>query len=881
MSEEKKKPDLEYAGLSVEELRRKLGEAQAIIDAMTSTQVDAMLGVEKHSLRRLSEVQEALLASEYRHAQLLQNMPAMVFELEPNGQVIYLNEAVYRITGYSRKDLADENFWMMLFPNSLSDQVNRLYVLFQRGDVKNFELTLHNSEGRPVIVELNSANIYNSSGNLERIVGIGVDITERKRVEEELSTNYEELQIADEELRVQNEELVAAQERAQAERQRYQELFEFAPDGYLVTDPNGIILEANYAATELLKVSRVALVGRSLAVFIAPEERETFHRYVNSLRDRYENRGWETVLQTEGGGSLPVSLIVGAVREERPVKKAGQGQTVERLIGLRWLIHDITRRKEAEAELRRQSRTLELLGTIAAAANQAGSSEEALTFALEKVCAFSDFPIGHVYLADPEHPSRLVPTDIWSLARSERYETFREVSQRLLVKAGAGLPGMVLQIGSPAWRTNVGEDEEFIRREPARKAGLRAAFAFPVMIGDEVAAVMEFFSQEAKEPDDRLMEVMRQVGTQLGRVIERKRAEQALRKSEARFRTIFNNAAIGVVLTDERGRFLECNPAFVEMMECSEAELRQLSYLDLTHPEDVRLSREHFEGMLRGDFDSYSLEKRYLSRKGNLLWVRLAVSIVRGEGDEPFYTIGMVENITEQKQMAFELAEVQSRLFDSAEAERLLLAQELHDGPVQDLYGITFQVESLRTSAQDESGREQLGEIKEGIQQVVRSLRATAQELRPPTLAPFGLEKAILAHSERFQEENPDLSIHLELEPDGKMLPERTRLALFRIYQQSLNNVLQHAQADNVWVRFRVEPEQVTLEVQDDGVGFQVPDRWIQLARAGHLGLVGATERAEAVGGRMEVISKPGAGALIRVQAPRAEPAAEEGAEKD
>jgi signal transduction histidine kinase len=100
---------------------------------------------------------------------------------------------------------------------------------------------------------------------------------------------------------------------------------------------------------------------------------------------------------------------------------------------------------------------------------------------------------------------------------------------------------------------------------------------------------------------------------------------------------------------------------------------------------------------------------------------------------------------------------------------------------------------------------------------------------------------------------------------DGQSLPERQRLALFRIYQQALANVVRHSAATQVDVRFTHTPEETVLEVQDNGVGFQAPERWITLAREGHLGLVGASERAEAIGGKLEVITSPGEGALIRV----------------
>lgn len=104
---------------------------------------------------------------------------------------------------------------------------------------------------------------------------------------------------------------------------------------------------------------------------------------------------------------------------------------------------------------------------------------------------------------------------------------------------------------------------------------------------------------------------------------------------------------------------------------------------------------------------------------------------------------------------------------------------------------------------------------------------------------------------------------------DGQTLPERVRMALYRIYQIAITNVLRHAQATQVWIQFKLNREDVILEIKDNGRGFEVPERWIELARQGHLGLVGALERAEAIGGRLQVESEPGRGSLVRVTAPR------------
>jgi signal transduction histidine kinase len=251
------------------------------------------------------------------------------------------------------------------------------------------------------------------------------------------------------------------------------------------------------------------------------------------------------------------------------------------------------------------------------------------------------------------------------------------------------------------------------------------------------------------------------------------------------------------------------------------------------------------------------------------VWGSLSVSLIRNIQGEPHFTISIVADITARKEMEAELSEVRRRLTESREAERLHLAQELHDGPIQDLYGVAYRLNGLWDGLQDEVSRGQLVAAQATLQRLIQELRTLCGELRPPTLTPFGLEKAIRSHAEQFQETHPELEVTLELMPDGQLLSEQVRLALFRIYQEALNNIIRHAQARHIWIRLRLNEKHVSLEIQDDGRGFEVPKRRVELARQGHLGLVGATERSEAIGGELRILSTPGQGTLIEITIPR------------
>ncbi len=353
---------------------------------------------------------------------------------------------------------------------------------------------------------------------------------------------------------------------------------------------------------------------------------------------------------------------------------------------------------------------------------------------------------------------------------------------------------------------------------------------------------------------------------------EQRRVRTALQKSTAHFRTIFEQANLGIQLLDLDGRIAESNPTFEKMVGYSPEELREMHLNDITHLEDLENSKNQFHLLIGGEIDTYNSEVRLIHKDGSIVWTHQIMSLFRNEEGQPQYAIGMLENITLQKQMEIELHEVQQRLIDSRETERLRLAQDLHDGPVQDLYGISYQLSSLWSSFGETDTYPQVKSIEEALEGVIQSLRQVCGELRPPTLAPFGLEKAILSHAQGIQATSPDLKVTLDLMNDRKVLPENVRLALFRIYQIAIANVIRHAHAKNILVHFSFDENQVILTIQDDGKGFQTSNRWVELVRRGHFGLVGAAERAQSIGGELIIDSQPGQGTVLRVVVPRHPP---------
>ena len=189
---------------------------------------------------------------------------------------------------------------------------------------------------------------------------------------------------------------------------------------------------------------------------------------------------------------------------------------------------DVTSRTRAELFLK-------LLREVAVAANEATTIAEALGIALRSVCSSTGWPVGNAYIVAPEGPPRLVPTGIWSVpdddAEDDPVALFRRATDNMILAPGEGLPGRVLADGRPAWVADVATDANFPRNDAVRAAGLRSGFAFPVIADGAVVAVLEFYDTAESALDPELLDVMADIGAQLGRVVERARAQREVQRT--------------------------------------------------------------------------------------------------------------------------------------------------------------------------------------------------------------------------------------------------------------------------------------------------------------------------------------------------------------
>jgi signal transduction histidine kinase len=233
-------------------------------------------------------------------------------------------------------------------------------------------------------------------------------------------------------------------------------------------------------------------------------------------------------------------------------------------------------------------------------------------------------------------------------------------------------------------------------------------------------------------------------------------------------------------------------------------------------------------------------------------------------------------DFTDQDQQLIELlaahaaiAITNARLYEESSelsvlSERNRLARELHDAVSQKLFSLVFTAEAAGTLLDRDppAAREQLARLRTLAQEALDELRSLVFELRPPDLERDGLCGALRKHIEVLRRLQP-AEIELDLDSQIEGDPSRHR-EILRIAQEALHNALRHASAAHVAVRLHRENGRLLLEVEDDGIGFEPAAREL---RSTHLGLTSMEERAQRLGGRLEIRSAPGAGTTVRLEA--------------
>jgi signal transduction histidine kinase len=198
------------------------------------------------------------------------------------------------------------------------------------------------------------------------------------------------------------------------------------------------------------------------------------------------------------------------------------------------------------------------------------------------------------------------------------------------------------------------------------------------------------------------------------------------------------------------------------------------------------------------------------------------------------------------------------------EEERTRLARELHDDTIQAVIALKQRVQLAQRLVKDQNGKQSLKNLEDLAEQTIENLRRLTRALRPIYLEDLGLVTALEMLAREIGQAN-DLQVGFYKSGQERRLPREVELSVYRIAQEALNNVVHHAKAKVATLSIFFNDE-IKLEVKDDGIGFAVPKSPTDFAPSGHYGLLGMRERADLIGGILEVKSEAGEGTCLSLR---------------
>jgi len=315
---------------------------------------------------------------------------------------------------------------------------------------------------------------------------------------------------------------------------------------------------------------------------------------------------------------------------------------------------------------------------------------------------------------------------------------------------------------------------------------------------------------------------------------------------------------------DPDGSYVYVSPSCERVTGYHSDEFRRNPELlqQIIHPDDRATVTEHLRGEPLESSQAHFVEFRVIARDGEERWLEHVCQPVYSTDGSYLGRRASNRDITERRR-AEEILEEEARQKTIA-AERSRLARELHDSVTQALYSVTLYAEATRmalAAGKSDVAVENVQALHAMAREAMVDMRTLIFELHPPVLEEEGLVAAMQARLSAV-EARAGLQVEIVVEGEGRV-QLRVEGELFWIAVEALNNVVKHARAERVAVRYQLADGKICLEITDDGVGFDVS----KAGETGGVGLRGMAERAQRIPGQLQVVSAPGRGTTVRVWA--------------
>lgn len=349
-------------------------------------------------------------------------------------------------------------------------------------------------------------------------------------------------------------------------------------------------------------------------------------------------------------------------------------------------------------------------------------------------------------------------------------------------------------------------------------------------------------------------------------ISERKRAEEALRRSEQRFRVLIASMDDVVFTLDREQRYVEVFGHSADKCGHSPEFHIGKTARQLLSAEAAAISKEANRRALAGEHVIYEWS---VDTPAGKRYVQTSLSPIQDSNGEIMGLVGVGRNVTELKRAEEALRALSKRVIEAQEAERRRVARELHDSVNQILSSVKLRIQNLQENllAQPKGLYKDVEKTKALLEKAMQEVRRISQNLRPSVLDDLGMISAIRSLCDEFRERTR-IAMSLTCPRIGKRPAAEVELTVYRILQEALNNVERHSGASRVTVRVLREGPFISLSIRDNGTGFDVLTVLSKKRKKAGLGLLDLKERASLVGGKLDIRSGPRQGTEIVVQIP-------------
>lgn len=595
-----------------------------------------------------------------------------------------------------------------------------------------------------------------------------------------------------------------------ASEEHYRRLIDILPDAVCLVSPTGRLISVNSQAVAMLGYDDPAELLNKRVLDLIPT-RERINADASILRDRII-RNVEYTMLKKNGEPLDVELSATVTSDK-------EGQTA----GLVCVARDVTKRKQAEKVLRdSEERFRQLADNIREVFWMTDVAKKQMIYVSSAYEEVWGRPVQSLYASSRDWMDAIHPED----------------RNRIMDAA------LTTQISG-----NYDELYRIIRPD----------------------GTVRWIQDRAFPIQDETGNVYRIVGVAED-VTERQQVWDALRENEARKSAIMRVALDAIFTIDHTGKIIELNAAAENIFTRARARLIGENILEIIPPSlrpwfQDGLSN-HFSGE-KGPAVGSRIEMPVLRADKSRFYAEFTVTRVKLKG-EPTFTL-YIRDITQRKRAEEELRSLPQRIIKAQEVERSRVARELHDGVNQIIASVKMRIRSARENLPpvQAATREILGRCDKLLTNALEENRRIAHNLHPADLNNLGFAAACTNLCNEFQSRS-NLKVHCAIAlAANHRLPPGLELTLFRIVQESINNIEKYAQATNISLRVGLHNGSIHLKIQDDGCGFDVKKMRPGKRQTGHgLGLTNMRERALSLGGTCEILSALKKGTTINVQIP-------------